>query len=99
MVDKKLEALRKHYLNYSAWSEQQLETEFKPGTLGFHEAFHMTSVVNDIFERNVLSHPVIISNKELFRDASEIYDKIFDLYHKLGVLYSDAEDKEKIKDD
>ncbi|TRL36372.1 hypothetical protein [Rhizobium straminoryzae] len=67
---------------------EQLEIEkpedFLPGTFGYHEAFHMASVMIDSTESHLLDHPAILLDANLYALASKAHLAFFELYQAMG---------------
>lgn len=54
---------------------RSLEARFGPGSFGCHEALHVTQLVVDILERELLSHSAVLLNAEWYhrvRDAQAL---------------------------
>ena len=66
-------------------SERELvPSEHLPKSLSYHEALDRTSMVLNIIDNNILSHPVILLDPEAYRIAYEAHSKLFNLYQYLG---------------
>lgn len=65
--------------------------DFKPGTYGHHEALHTASVVLEIIETHLSTHPAVILHKEAYALADEAMSKVFALYQLLGQLDHEQE--------
>jgi hypothetical protein len=64
--------------------------EIAANPFGRHEAFHTASVVMDIFDRNVLSHPAIeYGDEELRAAAQTVYETLADFYQLCGEKFLD----------
>ena len=64
-----------------------LKERGKPGTFGYHEALHTTSIQMDSLERYVLEHPAILMDKEAYRLCHEAHTLLFNLYQHLGAIH------------
>jgi hypothetical protein len=59
--------------------------EIAANPFGRHEAYHTASLVLDIFDRNVLSHPAIeYGDDELRAAAQTVYETLADFYQLCG---------------
>lgn len=77
--------LRQQYLDeMSKDRDPNWRENFKPGTFGCHEALHMASVVGDMVDTQLLSHPAIIANPEWFAKAEAAAKACYDLYQAIG---------------
>ena len=63
--------------NIVGWEEKP---NVSPGSYSFHEAVHCLFLAHDSIERTLLDHPAIFHDKELYEKATEINQKLFDLY-------------------
>lgn len=66
-----------------------------PGSMAFHEVFHMSYVLYGMFEEHIMKDPSIFTNSELFAEAGKVRDKLWDLYQKLGVIHMTPEEENK----
>ena len=57
---------------------------YGPGTFGLHEALHMAHVMSSLFDRELLDHPAIQSDKDLKARAEEISSGLADFYQAVG---------------
>jgi hypothetical protein len=65
--------------NGSEWAAQ-----FKPGTFGCHELLDRTGLIADMLERDVISHPACVQNREWFELAEQAAAAIHELYQRVG---------------
>jgi len=72
--------------------------DVSPGSFSFHEALHTTYVLFETFNRQIVEHPAIYNDKELFEESVEIRNKMFFLYQELGRKQLVEENKEEIKE-
>lgn len=63
------------------------ETRYEPGTFGCHEALHMASVIINMVDENLCSHPAIEQNPEWKAKACEASDALYDLYQMIGAKH------------
>ncbi|QRM55488.1 hypothetical protein [Sinorhizobium sp. BG8] len=77
---KQLEALLRDRHTTSA----HLLDSYQPGSLGYHEATHTTSIILGLVDDQLLLHPAIVANPELFRLASRASEALFNLYQLMG---------------
>lgn len=71
---------------------ESLAERFKPGSMGFHEALHTTSVMLDSVDRHIADHPAVLARPELYRLAHRAQEALFNLYQELGELSSGGDD-------
>lgn len=62
----------------------ELLAHYAPGSFGFHEAVHTTSIVLDLVDDQLLHHPAIAGNSEWFRLAAKASEALFNLYQAMG---------------
>lgn len=65
-------------------ADVQNNAKFEPGSFGFHEALHVSSMLTDICEAHLLKHPAILLDSDLYRRAHDIHAALFDLYQAIG---------------
>lgn len=58
-----------------------------PKSFSYHEALDRTSMVLNILDNNVLSHPAILLDPEAYRLAYEAQSKLYNLYQYLGAKH------------
>ena len=63
---------------------------YKPGTVGSHELLDRTSLVADIVERYVLSHPACVQNPNWFVLAEQAVTALRELYQRVGEEHLDT---------
>jgi hypothetical protein len=61
------------------WAEQ-----YKPGSFGCHELLDRTSLVADLVERYVQSHPACVQNPDWFALAEKAVAALRELYQRIG---------------
>jgi hypothetical protein len=61
------------------WLEQ-----YRPGSFGCHELLDRTSVVGDIVEEQVFSHPACAQNAEWYALAEQAVTALRELYQRIG---------------
>lgn len=64
------------------WIEQ-----YKPGSFGCHELLDRTSLVADLVEQQVLSHPTCLQNREWFALAEQAVTALRELYQQVGAAH------------
>lgn len=67
------------------WAEH-----YKPGSFGCHELLDRTSLVADIVERYVLSHPACVQNRDWFALADQAVGALREMYQRIGEAHLDA---------
>jgi hypothetical protein len=58
--------------------------DFKPGTMGCHEALHMASFLADAVDVQLVEHPAIKQNREWNFLAKRAAQALADLYQRIG---------------
>jgi len=71
------------------WAEQ-----YKPGSFGCHELLDRTSLVADLVEQQVLSHPACIQNPAWFALAEQAVGALRELYQQVGAAHVDDKSNE-----
>jgi hypothetical protein len=66
------------------WSEQ-----YKPGSFGCHELLDRTSMVADIVEQYVLSHPSCAQHQDWYALADQAVAALRELYQRIGEKHLD----------
>lgn len=66
------------------WVEQ-----YKPGSFGCHELLDRTSLVADLLEQQVLSHPACVQNPDWFALAEQAVSALRELYQQIGAAHLD----------
>ena len=66
------------------WAEQ-----YKPGSFGCHELLDRTSLVADLVEQQVLSHPACVQNPDWFALAEQAVTALRELYQQVGAAHLD----------
>jgi hypothetical protein len=85
-----VEQLRQHYIHECEndtvtdgdWKELS-----KPGSFGCHELLDRTSIAMSGLERDILSHPACLQNKEWFELAHTAVEALNNLYQKVGAAH------------
>ena len=62
---------------------------YQPGTFGCHELLDRTSVVADMVERDILSHPACVQNQGWFALAEKAVSALQELYQQIGKAHLD----------
>lgn len=60
------------------------EDPYAPGTMGCHEALHMTFVVHEMVGEYVEGHPAIQANPEWLALAEKATEALWALYQAIG---------------
>ena len=71
------------------WAEQ-----YKPGSFGCHELLDRTSLVADLVEQQVLSHPACVQNPDWFALAEQAVTALRELYQQVGAVHLDDKNNE-----
>ena len=61
--------------------------KFQPGSFGCHEALHVASMLADIVSTQLLDHPAILLDSDLYRRAHSIHAELVDLYQSIGAKH------------
>lgn len=59
---------------------RSLEARFGPGSFGCHEALHVTQVLVDMIERELLSHSAVLLNPSWYRQVREAQARLRSAY-------------------
>lgn len=49
-----------------------------------HEVLHTASIVMNLFNRELIEHPVVIHDKELNDLATEVFEALYNFYNTCG---------------
>jgi hypothetical protein len=66
------------------WAEQ-----YQPGSFGCHELLDRTSLVADLVEQYVRSHPACVQNPDWFALAEQAVAALRELYQRIGAEHLD----------
>jgi hypothetical protein len=69
------------------WSE-----EYRPGSTGCHELLDRTSLVADMIQRHILTHPACVARPEWYRLAEQAAAALLELYQQVGSEHLAVED-------
>lgn len=61
------------------WAE-----DCRPGSSGCHELLDRTSLLADMLERHVVSHPACVANPDWYRLARQAAEHLHELYQQVG---------------
>ena len=64
---------------------------YVPGSFGCHELLDRTSLVVDLIERNLLTHPACLQNADWHRLAAKAAEALHELYQQVGEAHLPAE--------
>jgi hypothetical protein len=67
--------------------EKDAGAKFAPGTMGCHEALHMSNVLADTLDRQLLTHPAIILNPAWYARVGRACDELGTLYQEIGAAH------------
>src|SRR5947209_16355639 len=65
--------------------------EYRPGSAGCHELLDRASLVADLLERHLLSHPACVANPEWYALAARAAAAVHDLYQRVGAEHPGAD--------
>lgn len=65
----------------------ELIARFVPGTFGCHEALHTASIVMNLVDERLASHPAVLANPDWYRLASEAHTALYNLYQAIGARH------------
>jgi hypothetical protein len=60
---------------------------FKPGSLGCHEALHLTHVMVEMLDRHLGDHPSILANPEWKAHLDRAVEELATLYQAIGAAH------------
>jgi len=63
------------------------DIDIGPGSFSFHEILHSAFLAHDNIERNILEHPSVYHNKDLYDRATKISKELWDFYQECGRLH------------
>lgn len=76
----------RHELMRANFTKKELKN-FLPGTMGMHEALHVSSILCDVVDRELRGHPAVLQDHQSFVLAELAFNSLFDLYQRLGELH------------
>jgi hypothetical protein len=65
---------------------------YRPGTAGCHELLDRTSMLADMLEAHLLSHPACVANPDWYRLAEQATAALRELYQQVGAEHLAAEE-------
>ena len=60
------------------------EAQYRPGSFGCHELLDRTSLLADLLEDSILSHPSCLQNAEWYALAARAVETLRELYQRIG---------------
>jgi hypothetical protein len=69
----------------------QWADEFKPGSFGCHELLDRTSMLVDLVEREIASHPACVMNPGWYQLAQQAVGLLAELYQRVGAAHAETE--------
>lgn len=63
------------------------KAKYAPGTHGCHEALHVASVIEGMIDANLVNHPAVLLDPEIYRLAAAAHKAMFDLYQAIGARH------------
>jgi hypothetical protein len=69
-----------------------MNDEFKPGTMGCHEAMHMAGFLKNAVMEQLVCHPAIERDPIWYATAQEAFNALADLYQAIGSVHLSDED-------
>jgi hypothetical protein len=60
------------------------EAEYRPGSFGCHELLDRTSLLAELLEKSILSHPSCARNAEWYALAARAVESLRELYQRVG---------------
>lgn len=60
------------------------KANYAPGSMGFHEVLHASSIVCRMIDEEICDHPAIQQNPELAAKAQVLMDAAYRFYCELG---------------
>jgi hypothetical protein len=67
-----------------------IDSRYKPGSFGCHEALHTTWMLMDMTERYLANHRTIEDNEEWSSAVSGVLDSFWNLYQLIGAEHLEA---------
>ncbi|MBN9055226.1 MAG: hypothetical protein J0H80_15980 [Rhizobiales bacterium] len=67
--------------------------KFQPGSFGYHEALHVASMLADIVSTQLLNHPAILLDSDLYRRTHGIQVELLELYQAIGAKHFSNDDR------
>lgn len=67
-----------------------LEKQFGPGTHGCHEAFHISNMIVEMIQRELLEHSAVLLDPEWYGLVQEAQHSLYQAYLHAGRLHLDA---------
>jgi hypothetical protein len=64
-----------------------LEMRYGPETFGCHEALHVTHLLYDLIETQLLSHGAILQNADWFKHVYKAQAELGELYQSIGAAH------------
>lgn len=69
---------------------RSLETRFGPGSFGCHEAMHVTHLVVDLLERELVTHSAVLLDPYWYEKVREAQALLYSAYSRVADRHLDA---------
>ncbi|OJU50097.1 MAG: hypothetical protein BGO03_09510 [Mesorhizobium sp. 61-13] len=70
----------------------ELETQFGPGSFGFHEAFHVSNMIVELMQRELLDHSAVLLDPEWYALVRSAQDSLYQAYLHAGRAHNGPTD-------
>lgn len=64
---------------------EDLRARYGPGSFGYHEVLHVSSIAADMMDSHILRHPSVVLDPELYALAHAAHTSMLALYQQLGM--------------
>lgn len=67
-----------------ALADADNKNSYPPHSMGYHEAFHTSYVMLEMFDRYVLDHIAVVQDRDIYHQAHAIHTAMYNLYQAMG---------------
>jgi hypothetical protein len=67
-----------------------VEQQFGPGTMGCHEAFHVSNMIVEMIQKELIEHSAVLIDPEWYALVQEAQDSLYQAYLHAGRLHHNA---------
>jgi hypothetical protein len=80
-----------------AWQRDgiSMEEQFGPGTHGCHEAFHVSHMIVELIQKELLEHSAVLLDPEWYAQVAEAQDSLYQAYLHAGRFHLDTPKENK----
>lgn len=77
-----------------AWARDgvELETQFGPGSFGCHEAFHVSNMIVELMQRELLEHSAVLLDPEWYALVRDAQNSLYQAYQYAGRVHNSPND-------